>query len=82
MLLWSEEVACIVNAAAHNGAMNTTQKVLDGLRAAGLTQAEIARKTGIPQPRLSRWEAGAIPASADDALKLLRLAETITKEQK
>lgn len=47
------------------------------LRAAGLSQSEIARRTGIPQPRLSRWEAGEVPASAEDGLKLAALAEQL-----
>ena len=29
--------------------------------------------TNIPQPRLSRWEAGEVPDSVDDALKLYEL---------
>jgi hypothetical protein len=33
-------------------------------------QSELARLTGIPQPRLSRWKDG-VPVAADDALKLL-----------
>ncbi|MGB4059595.1 MAG: helix-turn-helix transcriptional regulator [Burkholderiaceae bacterium] len=43
-----------------------------------LTQAEISRRTGIPQPRLCRWEAGQIPVSADDALKLQALLNGAT----
>ena len=35
------------------------------------SQAEIASKTGISQPKLSRWASGAVAAGADDALKLL-----------
>lgn len=50
----------------------TTSLILD-LRRSGLSQSEIARRTGIPQPRLSRWESGAAPDSADDALKLQKL---------
>lgn len=38
-----------------------------------LSQSEIARRTGIPQSRLSRWENGEAPASADDALRLQKL---------
>ena len=56
----------------------TTHDVLRDLKAAGLSQTEIARRTGIPQPRLSRWQAGAVPDSADDALKLLRLRAEIS----
>lgn len=57
--------------------MNSVLDILKGLRAAGLSQSEIARRTGIPQPRLSRWEAGEVPASADDALQLQRLQQSI-----
>lgn len=38
-----------------------------------LSQSEIARRTGIPQPRISRWENSAEPLIADDALKLADL---------
>ena len=38
-----------------------------------LSQTEISRRTGIPQPRLSRWEAGEMPGAADDALTLAAL---------
>lgn len=43
----------------------------------GLTQMDISRRTGIPQSRVSRWEAGAVPAGADDALALQRLLEQL-----
>ena len=46
------------------------------LRMAGLTQSEIARRTGIPQPRISQWEAGETPASESDAIRLIELAES------
>ena len=54
---------------------NTTELIL-ALRAMGLSQTAIARLTGIPQPRLSRWEAGEVPDSANDALKLRELVES------
>ena len=44
------------------------------------TQSEISRLTGISQSKLSRWEAGDIAAGADDALKLLALAN-VEKQQ-
>lgn len=53
--------------------MSTTTELIRAMRAGGMTQTEIARRTGIPQPRLSRWEAGEAPDSADDALKLKAL---------
>lgn len=62
--------------------MNSVHEILKGLRAAGLSQSEIARRTGIPQPRLSRWEAGDVPASADDALQLQRLQATLAPPAK
>ena len=42
-----------------------------------LSQSEIARRTGIAQHKISRWEAGGIPAGASDALKLIKLAAEI-----
>lgn len=57
--------------------MQTTTDILRGLLRSGLTQTEIARKTGIPQPRLSRWAAGEVPASVDDVLRLARLHEQV-----
>lgn len=53
--------------------MSTTQALVRELRALGLSQTEISRRTGIPQSRLSRWEAGVVPTGADDALSLQRL---------
>lgn len=57
--------------------MSQTTDILLRLRAAGLSQTEISKRTGIPQPRLSRWENGASPAGADDALKLAALAAEV-----
>lgn len=54
----------------------TTNLLLE-LRATGLSQSEIQRLTSIPQPRLSRWEAGGAPAGADDALKLQALLDQV-----
>jgi len=51
----------------------SAQDALLALRASGLTQTEIAKRTGIPQCRISRWEGGAVPPAADDGLKLVRL---------
>lgn len=62
-------------------AMSATTELIRALRATGLTQSAIAHRTGIPQPRLSRWENGEAPDSADDALKLHALhAELINTE--
>ncbi len=53
---------------------SATQALIKRLRERwGMSQSEIARVTGIPQPRLSRWEAGEVATGADDALKLQAL---------
>lgn len=57
--------------------MSQTTKLLRRLRAAGFSQMEISRRTGIPQPRLSRWENGDAPESADDALTLAALVAEV-----
>jgi transcriptional regulator with XRE-family HTH domain len=57
--------------------MSLTIAIIKALRHAGLTQSDIARRTGIPQPRLSKWESGATPAGADDALRLQQLHQDI-----
>lgn len=53
--------------------MSSTTELIKRLRERGMTQTEISRRTGIPQPRLSRWESGDVPDSADDALRLAAL---------
>lgn len=57
--------------------MSQITDLLKRLRAEpiSLSQTEISRKTGIPQPRVSRWESGDVPAGADDAIKLIALAK-------
>jgi transcriptional regulator with XRE-family HTH domain len=57
--------------------MDTVTDIIKRLRGAGLSQSEISRRTGIPQPRLSRWEGGAPPAGANDALRLKQLAREV-----
>ncbi len=57
--------------------MNTTLNILQKLRATPMTQTEIAKRIGVPQARICRWEAGHVPAAADDALKLQRLLSEI-----
>ena len=57
--------------------MSDTTSIIKRLRASGLSQSEISRRTGIPQPRLSRWEGGEVPDAADDALKLQKLAAKV-----
>jgi len=53
--------------------MTAIPELLRQLISAGLTQCEIQRRTGIPQSRISRWAAGAVPTGAHDALKLQAL---------
>lgn len=55
------------------GGVKNTAKIIQRLRAFGLTQTEISRRTGIPQPRLSKWGNGAVPNHVDDALRLAEL---------
>jgi transcriptional regulator with XRE-family HTH domain len=58
--------------------MSTTADLLECLRRRHkLSQTEIARRTGIPQPRLSRWERGDVPDAADDSLKLADLVDAL-----
>ena len=61
--------------------MRSITALLLDLRKAGLTQSEIARRTGIPQPRVSRWEAGQTPAGANDALKVQALHRECVKPE-
>ena len=53
--------------------MSKTSDLIKRLRSAGLTQSEISRRTGIPQPRISRWENADEPMAADDVLLLVAL---------
>lgn len=53
--------------------MSKTADLIKRLRGTGLTQSEIARRTGIPQPRISRWENADEPTAADDVLLLVAL---------
>ena len=50
--------------------MDKIQDAIQSLRRT-LSQSEIARRTGIAQHKISRWESGDIPAGASDALKLI-----------
>ena len=63
--------------------MNATQALLLDLRKRHkLSQSEITRRTGISQPKLSRWEAGEIAKAADQALKLADLAASCDRQAK
>lgn len=55
--------------------------IIKRLRKRGLSQSAISRETGIPQPRLSRWERGlSIPPSFNDLSKLIELDEKRSRE--
>ena len=56
--------------------MDKIQDAIRSLRRT-LSQSEIARRTGIAQHKISRWEPGDIPAGASDALKLIELAKEV-----
>ncbi|WP_371132153.1 helix-turn-helix domain-containing protein [Variovorax sp. SG517] len=47
------------------------------LRHRGLSGSEIARRAGVSQSRISRWENGAVPAAADDVWKLQELERSL-----
>lgn len=62
--------------------MSETTNLMRRLLERGLTQTEIASKTLIPQPRLSRWANDDAPIGADDALKLAQFErELIAADQ-
>lgn len=61
--------------------MSETTDLLKALKDAGLSQMDISRRTGIPQPRVSRWLKGEAPGVADDALKLKALVESLVKKK-
>jgi predicted XRE-type DNA-binding protein len=58
----------------------SVQNILLQLGQANFSQTEISRRTNIPQPRLSRWMNGEVANSADDALKLLALLESVREQ--
>ncbi|AZV93568.1 hypothetical protein CBF45_07425 [Bordetella sp. J329] len=62
--------------------MNTASEIIKTLRSSGMSQSEIARKSGIPQSRISRWEAGMVPTGADDALRLAQILKTVSRRSK
>ncbi len=59
--------------------MSKVTEIIKGLTTgpAALSQSEIARRTGISQSRISRWGAGDVPASLDDAAALHELARQV-----
>ena len=58
--------------------MTTTLDILKRLRALPMTQTQIAKRIGCSQARMCKWEAGKVPAGADDALKLQALLAEMT----
>lgn len=60
--------------------MSQTTALIKRLRELKLSQSEIARRTGIPQPRISRWENGETPKAADAVLKLAALVAELDAE--
>lgn len=56
--------------------MDKIQDAIRSLRRT-LSQSEIARRTGIAQSKISRWEAGDVPAGASDALRLIEFAQEV-----
>lgn len=66
----------------HNEDMSSTVENIRALRQAGLTQVDIAKRSGVPQCRISRWEGGGVPRAADDALKLDELARSVRGHEK
>ena len=59
--------------------MSKTVEIIKRLRAAGLSQSEISRKTGVAQSRISRWENGNVAAAADDVLRLQAFAQSVSE---
>lgn len=59
--------------------MRNIVEIIHGLRQAGLTQAEIGKRTGVPQCRISRWGKGDVAQAANDALKLAELEREIAE---
>ena len=59
----------------------TTSELIEALLASGISQAELSRRSGIPQPRMSRWQAGVVPVGADDALRLHALHAELVAEK-
>lgn len=57
--------------------MSKTSDLIRELRLIPMSQSEISRRTGIPQPRISRWESSGAPQSADDALKVADLLRRV-----
>lgn len=60
------------------GIVKTPQQVLQGIRAFGLTQAEVAARTGVPQSTISKVERGTVEdVMSRSYLALLALYEQL-----
>lgn len=59
----------------------TTDLILRILALGKMSQIELSRRTGIPQPRLSKWQRGVTPDSADDVLLLVQLESDLLAGQ-
>lgn len=57
--------------------MSQTTNMVKRLRQAGMSQAAIARKVGISQPTVAKWESGKAPRAAEAAVKLQQLDREI-----
>jgi transcriptional regulator with XRE-family HTH domain len=57
--------------------MSKTTEMIKRLRHRGLSGSEIARRAGVSQSRISRWENGSVPAAADDVWKLQELERSL-----
>lgn len=57
--------------------MKRITDVIQALLDSGLSQTEIARRSGVPQCRISRWLRGNAARAADDALTLAALAAAV-----
>lgn len=61
----------------------TPLQILQDIRAHDLTQAEIAERTGIPQPTISKIERGAVKdVRSKNYLALKRLLDELSKGRK
>ena len=52
--------------------MNAAQALASARRRAGVTQRELARKAGVPQPSIARIESGKVVPRVDTLERLLR----------
>lgn len=63
------------------GIQSTPLEVVQRIRSYGLTQAEVAERTGIPQPTISKIERGAVEdVLSRSYLALVVLLDSLDKE--